>query len=469
METQSIVVENLSFTHTGEEQPLLSNLTFNLPKGATLAIFAAADCGKSTLAKILAALIPKYRKGEMTGTVEVEGLKLTEVEPWDLTEVLTLVDQNVQDQLLMTTCEDEIAFPLESLEMERALIQQRVSSALKSWGLEPLAKANPQELSGGERKRLLLAVADAIDAPVWILDEPFEDLDATWRHVLRDKIIASQRTVLLFASRYVAELYQNFSHFAFLERDGLTFGTQQEIVEHLTSRDQKTIAPSRPLEKAQGHLLRCTAVQMSHQRTSLQEHKPFSLEAKEFSLQAGEVVALTGPNGAGKSTFSRLLCGLETPERGLCSFDEHPITPKALQRVVSYLFQNPDYELFMATVKDELLWSLRAQRLSSHEREEKLKECAELFQLNLSEPVATMGYGRRKQLQGAVHYLLDRPFYILDELDSGLTYTAAYQMIDHLRSKGAGILVISHDPSFAASLATRRYRMERGILEEEVR
>ena len=90
--------------------------------------------------------------------------------------------------------------------------------------------------------------------------------------------------------------------------------------------------------------------------------------------------------------------------------------------------------------------------------------CADLFHLDVDATVATMGYGMRKHLQAAIHYLLDRPFYILDELDSGVTYSAAFEMVGLLRSRGAGILLITHDRSFAESLASRTYVMDQGVL-----
>jgi energy-coupling factor transport system ATP-binding protein len=87
-----------------------------------------------------------------------------------------------------------------------------------------------------------------------------------------------------------------------------------------------------------------------------------------------------------------------------------------------------------------------------------------MFGLNLNATVATMGYGMRKHLQAAIHYMLNRPFYILDELDSGITYAAAFEMVTLLKSRGAGILLITHDRSFAANLAERTYTMSKGTL-----
>jgi energy-coupling factor transport system ATP-binding protein len=71
-----------------------------------------------------------------------------------------------------------------------------------------------------------------------------------------------------------------------------------------------------------------------------------------------------------------------------------------------------------------------------------------------------MSYGSRKHLQAAVYYILERPFVIIDELDSGVTYAAAYEIISLLRLRGAAVVIITHDQEFAKSLATRQYVIE---------
>jgi energy-coupling factor transport system ATP-binding protein len=75
-----------------------------------------------------------------------------------------------------------------------------------------------------------------------------------------------------------------------------------------------------------------------------------------------------------------------------------------------------------------------------------------------------MSYPLRKALQAAVYYLLDRPFYILDELDSALTYQSTLSIIAHLRRNGAGILLITHDRQFADKVAQRSYTIKEGRL-----
>ena len=174
-----------------------------------------------------------------------------------------------------------------------------------------------------------------------------------------------------------------------------------------------------------------------------------------------------GPNGSGKSTFSRLLCGLDSFDKGRIEIDGEEANRERLERSVGYMFQNPDYQIFLPTVKDELYYSLSLLKITEKERERRLEETATLFSLNLSSTASIMSYGERKRLQSAIYYSLDRPFYILDELDSALSYKESVSIIQRLSEKGAGILLITHDEEFAKAVAGRRYRAQEGRIYEE--
>jgi energy-coupling factor transporter ATP-binding protein EcfA2 len=185
----------------------------------------------------------------------------------------------------------------------------------------------------------------------------------------------------------------------------------------------------------------------------------------DFHIASGEVVALVGPNGAGKSTLSRVLCGLDPLVEGSIAIDGTATAGKGLQTRVGYLFQNPDYGIFLPTVRDELGWSLRQIRhLGAQEREQMVSACARLFHLDLDDNPTMMGYGARKQLQAAVYYLLNRPFVIIDELDSGVTYAAAFEIVSLLRKSGAAIVIITHDRTFARNIAQRQYTIAGGVV-----
>ena len=210
-------IEELTFAYQGygDEEglpPVIENLSLTLSEGSKTLILGPPDSGKTTLARIVSGLLPRYIEGSLSGELSLNGRSIPNVAPWELLEECTLVAQNPQEQLLMTTCGDEVAFPLESLAIQHPQLGARVDAALEEWGLLEYKEVNPQELSGGERKRLLLAVTEAIGAPLWIMDEPFDDLDERWRQVLREKIKEREGTVILFASRYLDEFDSLFDN-----------------------------------------------------------------------------------------------------------------------------------------------------------------------------------------------------------------------------------------------------------------
>lgn len=465
-------ISTLSFAYQGygegvSDHPVLQEVNLSVAEGAKVLVLGVPDSGKSTLARILCALVPRYLAGEVAGSILLKGTEVLGKNPWDLLDRCTLVAQNPQEQLLMTTCGDEVAFPLESLGFAHEKLILEVEAALQKWGLLPLKEVNPQELSGGERKRLLLAVSEAIDAPLWIMDEPFDDLDEQWRDILLKKIQKRNGTVVVFASRYLDEFRGTFDQYCLLTEGRIITDTEEFIVEQFeqASEIQFPLAPK--TLKTISHRLSCNQLTIVHPRRSVISNEPFTLHVPELYVEAGEIVALVGPNGSGKSTLSRVLCGLDLALEGSVSLDGSALSAKALQATVGYLFQNPDYGIFLPTVRDELGWSLRRiPRLSSKRKKEIVQSCADLFHLQPADNPTMMGYGARKQLQAAVYYILDRPFVIIDELDSGVTYAAAFEIVSLLRSRGAGIVIITHDRTFARNLAERQYKIVEGTVEE---
>jgi energy-coupling factor transport system ATP-binding protein len=467
------VVKNLSFTYRSwngkPNQPVLEHLDCTFPANSKTLLLAPFDGGKSTFARILSGVCPKYIPGTLTGSLQIGSKDLGKTDPWDLLLDCGYVSQNPQEQFIATSVEDELAFPLESLGLEREVIAKRVDEALATWNLLPMRGSSEQELSGGERKRVLLAILQVVNPPFWILDESFDDLDIDWRTLLMKKIKEDNHTVLVLASRYLSQFEGLFDRYALLENGKLRFGEKQEILRDFSSLcgddlENPLENQSIPTEKKQ--TLTCSDLKTIRSRVSSIDEKPFTLRVPSFSLSSGDLTTLVGPNGSGKSTFSRLLCGLDLPIEGRFALDGNPVAAKTLNKTVGYLFQNPDLQIFLPTVREELSWSLkRRKNLSSSQIEQKVASCAALFDLQLEDTPSTMSYPLRKALQAAVYYLLDRPFYILDELDNALTYATALKIIARLRGNGAGILLITHDQNFASLVSRSTYSIADGKLE----
>ena len=449
-----IKAENLAFRYDSygkrENDRVLKNINLTVNKGEKVLILGEPESGKTTLSLILSSLIPEFVEGRMEGKV------YPECDMKDRMDEYSLVPQNAGEFILGETVEDEIAFPLESLGIERKEIIERVDKALSFWGLDALREASTTELSGGEKRRLMLASSLVTNPDYVIYDESFDDLDKGWRQVLRDHIKESSEASLVMASRFLSFFNDLFDRIYVLEH-----GELREWNGELSS-----IPTPHIIRKERNNILQCRGISFIHPRRS-SFSSPFVLTLDDFSLKSGEVVALMGPNGSGKSTFSRLLCGLDTPSEGTIILDETPCNKERLERSVGYMFQNPDYQIFLPQVKDELSYSLSFLKINEKEKEKRLSETAALFSLSLSDTASLMSYGERKRLQSAIYYSLDRPFYILDELDSALTYKESISILEKLSRNGAGILLITHDDDFASAVADRGYRAKEGRIYEE--
>lgn len=453
---------DFSYPHYGKvaqnsSRFVLKDFSCSVRQGERLLIIAPPDSGKTTLAKILILGIPTYGGGELKGSFSIDGKQMSELESYDLVETISYIGQNPQEQLLMNTCSDEIIFPLEALGLEKQEIKRALITSLEHWGLTQLADVHPQELSGGERKRLLLAVSEAIDANVWILDEVFDDLDDYYKQKLLTALKERKGCSITFASRFLPEFTNFFTSIGTIREGSFSYISESEIVDEQIKEKKRKILREK---HSSSHFLRMEDGIIVHERKSVKSGSVFTLNVDDFHVEQGEIVALVGPNGSGKSTLSRTLCGLDKIMQGTISVDNTAMNQHQLKERVGYLFQNPDYFLFLPTVFDELTFSLRSNTKMSHkEKEELALECANLFHLNLTDNPTMMSYGERKRLQAAVYYLLKRSFLIIDEIDSGITYTQAYEIIARYQELGCGLIIISHDASFASSLADRTYEI----------
>jgi len=477
-DSQLLIVKDLSFRYPGmgaeSPPPVHDGFSLSVRTGSLNVLFGAADAGKTTFARIVAGLVPRFSGGSLQGTLLLDGLDVRKSLPFELMEKVGLVSQDSDEQIFTTRCDTEIAFALESLGVPRPQIVDRVDRCLLQMGLSAFKERNPSTLSGGEKKRLLLACLSAICPALWILDESLEELDQAWKAAALDSLTERGITVLALASRWSPILAGKASYFALLSQGRIVSsadrGDAPEFRNALSrdgilprsERPRRRDLPARVLLKVEGVRFRFPG------------QDGFSLAIDSIELRAGELCALLGDNGSGKTTLGKILCGLLTPYAGGISLRTtggfQTASPNELNSRVGYLFQNPDHQIYLPTVRDELALGLRRQGLHRAEIDRKIEEAVELFSLpDPSSPPALMSYGGRRRLQAAVSYLLPREILVLDEIDSGLSCREVERLLDALVPRAPGIVFITHDMSLAASLADRVLVMEAGRLSRDFR
>lgn len=98
-------------------------------------------------------------------------------------------------------------------------------------------------------------------------------------------------------------------------------------------------------------------LELSHVTFRYAEGLPDVLKDISLSFDKGEFVAITGRNGCGKTTVTRLLTGLEKPASGQILYQGKDVTreePSERSRFIGYVFQQPDRQMFMPTVREEI-------------------------------------------------------------------------------------------------------------------
>ncbi|MEZ8719985.1 lipid A ABC transporter ATP-binding protein/permease MsbA [Vibrio pomeroyi] len=197
-----VAVKDVTFTYDGAEKPALDKVSFNIPKGKTVALVGRSGSGKSTIAN----LFTRFYDVD-SGSIELDGHDIRDYELRNLREHFALVSQNVH--LFNDTVANNIAYAAEEQytreQIEHAAKLAHASEFIEGMenGIDTVVGENGASLSGGQRQRIAIARALLRDAPVLILDEATSALDTESERAIQSALeeLQKDKTVLVIAHR----------------------------------------------------------------------------------------------------------------------------------------------------------------------------------------------------------------------------------------------------------------------------
>jgi len=511
----TISLQDVTFAYEGDVVAL-RDLNLTARKGEFVVVLGANGAGKSTLCYLLSGIVPHIYGGRRRGHVSVAGL-----DPWDEPLYVTaqrcgVLMQDPEVQLFMPTLRAELAFGPANLGVPRDEIVRRLQAALALVRLEGLEEHNPRDLSGGQKQRAALAAVLTMNPQVLVLDEPTSQLDplGRWEVVEAIERLKQKGDLTIVMTTHETEEILRLADQVLVLEGGETvlqgpptavFTQAKRLDEAGVKTPALILVQSKLLERETGSLderqVNLTISEVASQACASVEagrlvvrpealpppqpvtsDSPTILEVRDLTVEypgpppvvalrdvnvqirQGEFVGIVGQNGSGKSTLVKCFVGLLRPRKGEVLFRGESIKKLPvgeIARRVGLVLQNPDYQLFTASCRDEIRFGLRNVAVPPEEMEQRIEEALRLVGLSEEADLFPfrLSFGDRRKLAVAATMALGPQVLIMDEPTTAQDHRGRYQLAElakrfHEEKQGT-VLMITHDVDLIARYAHR--------------
>ena len=501
-----IEFKELGFQYRAQANPTLYNINLKIEKGEKVLIAGPSGCGKSTMANLINGLIPFSYKGEITGSLLIDGKESRDMSLFDISHIVGTVLQDSDAQFVGMTVAEDLAFALENDCIEQGAMKDRVKEIADILNLKAVLRHAPFELSGGQKQRVSVGGVMVSDVDLFLFDEPLANLDPKTgkqaieliddlqkrtgaaviiiEHRIEDvlhrpidrvvlmnegRIVSDTSPDELLSSKLLADcgvrepLYLTALKYAGIEISpdihpssltGLALSDHhKEKVRDFFNQNQ-----AKSKSSTSDKLLEVSDLSFTYEKTNKRTLNDISV-----SINKGEMVAIVGTNGAGKSTFSKVICGMETQDHGTIMFDGldfATLSIKERAEHVGYVMQNPNQMISNVMIFDEVAMGLRLRGVPEDEvktRVEKALDICGLYKMR-NWPISALSYGQKKRVTICSILVLEPDMMILDEPTAGQdyrNYTKIMEFLKGLNERGITIVMITHDMHLMLEYADR--------------
>ncbi|MEU6563034.1 ABC transporter ATP-binding protein [Nocardia nova] len=508
-------VRDLTVAYPGAA-PTVSQVSFEVAAGETVALIGQSGSGKSTIANAVLRLLT-HVEARVEGSVRFSGRELLTLSDKEFRALrgrtLGYVPQDPSHSLNpVRTIGTQVAETLGHRDLlGAASLGRRARAARRAEVLELLARVQlphpeivadsyPHELSGGMLQRVLIATAIGGDPALIVADEPTSALDVTVQQSILELLDTLKRDLgvgLLLITHDLALAAQRSEEVVVLDEGRVReYGRAAGVLADPRSDHTRRLFADIPA------LAPGKYDQARHRRGAAHDHRETALEVTglvktfgtghtaltavdgvSFAVPRATTHALVGESGSGKSTIGRIIMRLERPDSGQVLLDGAEVTAsgrrelKQLRRNLQLVYQNPFTSLDPARSIDYLVAEplLRHRIGTRAERAERARELLDLVGLGGKAAAGLrpgrLSGGQRQRVAIARALALEPRLLILDEPTSALDVSVQAQILDLLvelqERLGLTYLFISHDLGVVRQFADTVSVIRRGQVVED--
>ena len=485
-EEHAILVDNLAFRYRDRQELAIRDISFQAEPGELILLAGASGSGKTTLIRCINGLIPRSYKGEVEGTIWLQGQDNADMSLARISQMVGTVLQDPERQILGTRVVNEVAFGLENLALSREEILRRVEVALDYLGISDLRDRETFSLSGGEKQKIAIAGILAMQPSILMLDEPLASLDpasALETLALVRRLVDEGMTVLLVEHRVEDVLNINPNRVMFMVDGMLRYQGPVEGLSKVVDYSEIKMPAQIVIERAANDLPPPEIVfspaesqptagsDVGEQPADLVRFENISfwyekgaevLHNITMNINRGDVIAVLGPNGAGKTTLVKHAIGLLKPKTGQVLVNGVDTRKQSVAQIAStlgYVFQSPSHMLFAPTVQEELAFGPTNLHHDPQDIEKEVQEAIEIVNLKGREndPPLALSFGQQKRVSIAAILAMRSRILVMDEPTAGQDYKNYMDFMDAILQIPSfeAILFITHDIDLAVIYANR--------------
>lgn len=491
-------VRNLSVTFHTARGPVraVRNVSWHLDRGEVLAILGESGSGKSVSANAIMDLID-CPPGEINnGELLFEGRDLLKMSVDERRQINgKRIAMIFQDPLSHLNPVYTVGWQIEETMVihgtTRANARAETLALLAKVGIpDPVASAlkYPHQFSGGQRQRLMIAMALALRPDILIADEPTTALDVTVQAQILSLLDVLQHETgmgLLLITHDLGVVAEVADRVVVMNSGEIVEqGTAAEVYANPQHAYTKKLIGAAPGKGAMASD-RVGALQplLSVSNLSKVYGSFTALQNADFTLEEGETVAIVGESGSGKSTLAKCLLRLEEPTSGAAMYkgrDLFSLSPKALyemRRDIQMVFQDPTQSLNPRMTVYSLIseaWVIHPEILPRARWRERVAELLDQVGLtpdHMHRYAHQFSGGQRQRIAIARALALEPRIIVCDEAVSALDVSIQAQVIallDGLRKRlGLSYIFIAHDLPVVRDFADRVIVMQGGRIVEQ--